>query len=105
MAKTTVSSAFGEYFTAPDGLPVYDTWDDGVSGGDGSPVYETDAYGRAIPYTGIVLRYIRYEDENHLVINDPDVAEYTKIVSDPTQASYAVKKVVRTDNNGNPEKD
>lgn len=99
MAKTSVSSVFGEYFTAPDGLPVYDTWD------DGSPVYETDAYGRAIPYTGIVLKYIQYRDSNGQLTNDPDKAVTTRIVSRPEDASYSVKKVVITDDNGNPVKD
>ena len=101
MAKTTVSSVFGEYFTAQDGLPVYDTWDDGISNGDGSPVYETDAYGRAIPYTGIVLRYIQYKDANGQITHDPDLAETTIIVSDPNDASYATRKEAGFDTNGN----
>jgi YD repeat-containing protein len=51
-AKTSMSSAFGEYEYDQYGNPVYETWP------NGDEVYEVDEEGHAIPYTGIKLMYV-----------------------------------------------
>jgi hypothetical protein len=87
-ATTSLSSSFGEYEFDENGEPIYEEDD------NGNPVFIVDGYNRAVPYTGIILKYL--DEDDNIVESKEDAANATK--KTPRLDSYG-KVVIDEDNN------